>query len=183
MLCRLEQVKWLHIILLVLTLVCIFLYILFVYRPFIKQLRMECKTVAGMLSQLPVETDIEGYARSVFYGTRASVAGSSSVIGASGGSVTMPSGGVFLGGRRGSNSGAQGSNTGYGDAAADGYPNPRGSYTGYAADSKDPQAGFSPGRGGQGQYGSYPGFDRPKPVRPINGFEDRPRGKFGSLPG
>jgi hypothetical protein len=65
---RLDGVKQLHIILLVITLVSMILFILMLYRPYIKVLRRDTKAVVNMLSQLPAEVDVEGHVKTIVLG-------------------------------------------------------------------------------------------------------------------
>lgn len=134
--CRLESVKQLHIVLLVITLACLILFLLFLYRPYIKLLQRDCKIVAGMLSQLPAEVDVEGHVKTVVLGW-ARGPGSQSVIGGSGSMVVAGSGGSVLN-----------MNIGGGFLAAH-----RGSYTDYDIGSQAMQTSQQPG-----VRGSYPGY-------------------------
>eukprot|EP00878_Enallax_costatus_P025839 GHUV01027676.1.p1 GENE.GHUV01027676.1~~GHUV01027676.1.p1 ORF type:complete len:1421 (+),score=378.88 GHUV01027676.1:621-4883(+) len=65
---RFESVKQLHIILLVISLVLMLLFVLMLYRPYIKRLKRDSRMVAGMLSQLPAEVDVEGQVKQVVLG-------------------------------------------------------------------------------------------------------------------
>jgi ATP/ADP translocase len=56
--CRLGAIKQLHIILLVISLACMVLFLLLLYRPYTKRLHRDSKAVAGLLSQLPSEVDV-----------------------------------------------------------------------------------------------------------------------------
>lgn len=60
--------KQLHIILLVISLACMVLFVLFLYRPYIRLLHRDSKVVAGMLSHLPAEVDVEGQVKGVVLG-------------------------------------------------------------------------------------------------------------------
>lgn len=65
---RLDSVKELHIILLVISLCCMALFVLLMYRPYIKALRRDTKAVVNMLSQLPAEVDVEGQVKAIVLG-------------------------------------------------------------------------------------------------------------------
>jgi hypothetical protein len=56
---RLESVKELHIILLVISFVCFVLFVLMLYRPYVKLLHRDTRAIINMLSQLPNEVDVE----------------------------------------------------------------------------------------------------------------------------
>lgn len=58
----------LHIILLVISLVCMVLFLVLLYRPYTKLLHQDSKAVAGMLSQLPAEVDVEGHVKAIVLG-------------------------------------------------------------------------------------------------------------------
>lgn len=60
--------KELHVILLVISLVLMVAFVLLLYRPYIKRLKRDSKMVAGMLSQLPAEVDVEGQVKQVVLG-------------------------------------------------------------------------------------------------------------------
>lgn len=60
--------KQLHITLLVISLVCMVLFVLMLYRPHIKRMHRDTKAVVNMLSQLPNEVDAEGQLKSVVLG-------------------------------------------------------------------------------------------------------------------
>ncbi len=60
----------LHIILLVITFACALAFVVLLYRPYTQHLRTESKKIAGMLSQLPAEVDVEGHVRSVVLGIK-----------------------------------------------------------------------------------------------------------------
>lgn len=62
---RFESVKTLHIILLVISLAIIALFVVFLFRPYVKLLHEESKDIAGLLSQLPAEVAIEDLAKTV----------------------------------------------------------------------------------------------------------------------
>eukprot|EP00882_Tetradesmus_deserticola_P026902 GHRQ01029723.1.p2 GENE.GHRQ01029723.1~~GHRQ01029723.1.p2 ORF type:complete len:172 (-),score=36.57 GHRQ01029723.1:350-865(-) len=66
--CRFESVKQLHIILLVISLSCMVLFVLALYRPYARRLHRDSKAVAGPLSQLPPEVDVEGHVKTVVLG-------------------------------------------------------------------------------------------------------------------
>jgi hypothetical protein len=66
--CRLGAVKQLHIILLGVSLACMVLFLLLLYRPYTKRLQRDSKAVAGLLSQLPSEVDVEGHVKTVVLG-------------------------------------------------------------------------------------------------------------------
>jgi hypothetical protein len=61
-------VKQLHIILLVITLVALVLFVVVLYRPYIRSLRRDTKACCNMLSQLPAEVDVEGHVKSIVLG-------------------------------------------------------------------------------------------------------------------
>ena len=60
---RFEEVKMLHIILLVCTLVLVIFFVTKLFRPYVVKLHSESKSMAGMMSQLPAEVDIEGHVK------------------------------------------------------------------------------------------------------------------------
>lgn len=62
---RLEQVKQLHTILLVVGVVCIVLFLVALMRPYQKQLQRDSRAVVGLLSQLPAEVDMEGHVKTM----------------------------------------------------------------------------------------------------------------------
>jgi hypothetical protein len=66
--CRFESVKQLHIILLVISLACMVLFVMALYRPYARRLHRDSKVVAGLLSQLPAEVDVEGHVKTVVLG-------------------------------------------------------------------------------------------------------------------
>jgi hypothetical protein len=66
--CRLEGVKQLHIILLVISLFALVMFFILLYRPYIKVLRRDTKAVVNMLSQLPAEVDVEGHVKTIVLG-------------------------------------------------------------------------------------------------------------------
>lgn len=63
---RLEQVKVLHVILLVGLIVLAVAYLLFMFVPYVRKLHVDAKAIAGLLSHLPAETGVEGVVKSVF---------------------------------------------------------------------------------------------------------------------
>lgn len=65
---RLESVKQLHIILLVVSLALMAGFVLLLYRPFIRLLHRDTKAVVCMLSQLPAEVDVEAHVRAIVLG-------------------------------------------------------------------------------------------------------------------
>ncbi|KAF8055488.1 tmcC [Scenedesmus sp. PABB004] len=67
---RFEQVKQLHIILLAVTLVLVLGFVVKLFRPFVVKLHAESKAMAGMMSQLPAEVDIEGHIKTHLLGIR-----------------------------------------------------------------------------------------------------------------
>jgi hypothetical protein len=67
---RFEEVKQLHIILLVCTLVAVLLFVTKVFRPYVARLHAESKAMAGMMSQLPAEVDIESHVKLHVLGIR-----------------------------------------------------------------------------------------------------------------
>lgn len=68
MFCRLDAVKQLHIILLVITICCGVLFLMVLYRPYIKALHRDTKAIVSMLSQLPAEVDVEGQVKTIVLG-------------------------------------------------------------------------------------------------------------------
>lgn len=68
MISKFEEVKNMHIILLVCTLVAGALFVWKVFRPYVVHLHLQSKAAAGMLSQLPAEVDIEGPVRTFVLG-------------------------------------------------------------------------------------------------------------------
>lgn len=66
--CRLDGVKQLHTILLVVSLCCGALFLLLLYRPYVKSLRRDTKALVSMLSQLPADVDIEGHVKTIVLG-------------------------------------------------------------------------------------------------------------------
>jgi hypothetical protein len=66
--CRLEGVKQLHVILLVISLFALVMFFILLYRPYIKVLRRDTKAVVNMLSQLPAEVDVEGHVKTIVLG-------------------------------------------------------------------------------------------------------------------
>lgn len=66
--CRLDSVKQLHTILLIITLCCGALFLLLLYHPYIKSLRRDTKALVSMLSQLPADVDIEGHVKTIVLG-------------------------------------------------------------------------------------------------------------------
>lgn len=62
---RLDEVKQLHAILLVIVLVVYTAYVVFLFRPYARSLIQDSRSIAGMLSQLPADVDVEGHVRSV----------------------------------------------------------------------------------------------------------------------
>jgi hypothetical protein len=67
---RFEEVKQLHIILLVCTLVAVLFFVTKVFRPYVARLHAESKAMAGMMSQLPAEVDIESHVKLHVLGIR-----------------------------------------------------------------------------------------------------------------
>lgn len=63
---RLEQVKVLHVILLVSLIVLAAAYLLLMFLPYLRKLLADAKVIAGLLSLLPAETGVEGVVKSVF---------------------------------------------------------------------------------------------------------------------
>jgi hypothetical protein len=61
-------VKQLHTILLIISLCCGALFLLLLYRPYIKSVRRDTKAVVSMLSQLPADVDIEGHVKTIVLG-------------------------------------------------------------------------------------------------------------------
>eukprot|EP00775_Hariotina_reticulata_P007054 gene7054-7268_t len=62
---RFSSVVQLHTILLVISLLCMFLFVGLLYRPYAKRLHRDAKVVAGMLSQLPAEVDVESLVKTI----------------------------------------------------------------------------------------------------------------------
>lgn len=62
---KLDEVKQLHIILLLITLLVFGGYVLMLFRPYIARVARDCKHIAGMLSNLPAEVDVEGHIKTV----------------------------------------------------------------------------------------------------------------------
>lgn len=58
----------LHIILLAVSLVCMALFWLLLVRPYVQVLKRNTIVVAGMLSQVPAEVDVEGIVKSIILG-------------------------------------------------------------------------------------------------------------------
>lgn len=65
------QIKTLHTILLILTLVMGVLYVVLILRPFIRKVRLQTNKVASMLSHLPPEVNIETVIRTALQGEAA----------------------------------------------------------------------------------------------------------------
>jgi hypothetical protein len=63
--CRFSSVVQLHTILLVISLLCMFLFVGLLYRPYARQLHRDAKVVASMLSQLPAEVDVESLVKTI----------------------------------------------------------------------------------------------------------------------
>uniref|UniRef100_A0A383VUJ6 PAS domain-containing protein n=1 Tax=Tetradesmus obliquus TaxID=3088 RepID=A0A383VUJ6_TETOB len=103
---RLESVKQLHIILLVISLACMVLFVMALYRPYARRLHRDSKAVAGLLSQLPAEVDVEGHVKTVVLGmTRSNGAASLTAgAGAPGGAPTGMPPGAFGAGAPGAGS-------------------------------------------------------------------------------
>jgi hypothetical protein len=88
--CRLDIARQLHIGLLCICLACLAVFLLALYRPYILHLRRDTKAVAGLLSQLPSEVDVEGHVKSMVLGiTSTANAGGQSVTMAAAGSQSM----------------------------------------------------------------------------------------------
>lgn len=62
---KFEEVKMLHIILLVITLVIFVGYVVFLFRPYVARVHNDSKHIAGFLSQLPAEVDVEGHVKAI----------------------------------------------------------------------------------------------------------------------
>ncbi len=83
----------LHIILLVITIAAALAFVLLLYRPYTQHLRTESKKIAGMLSQLPAEVDVEGHVRTIILGIKRDDASRASMkAGQSSAAVFAPSG-------------------------------------------------------------------------------------------
>lgn len=65
---RFEQVKQIHTVLLVASTVLIAAYMWLLFRPWNSRMRSESRTIAGLLSQLPAEVDVEGHIKQVSVG-------------------------------------------------------------------------------------------------------------------
>ena len=52
-----------------LSIMTIVLFFIFMYRPYIKLLHQDTRALAGMLSQLPAEVDVEGHVKAVVLGS------------------------------------------------------------------------------------------------------------------
>jgi hypothetical protein len=65
---QLQQVKTLHIILLVVTLCILLLFVVFLFRPYVVAHEEETKAIAGMLSHLPAEVNVESHIRTFVMG-------------------------------------------------------------------------------------------------------------------
>jgi hypothetical protein len=88
--CRLNIARSLHIGLLCICLACIAFFLLALYRPYTRSLHRDSKAVAGLLSQLPSEVDVEGHVKSVVLGvTNTSNVGGQSAVLAAAGSQSM----------------------------------------------------------------------------------------------
>lgn len=59
-----------HVILFVLSLVLSLLFLLLIFRPFIRRTAIEARQVAELLSQLPPEMDVEGLVASAMTSRR-----------------------------------------------------------------------------------------------------------------
>jgi hypothetical protein len=82
-------VKQLHIILLVISLACMALFVMALYRPYARRLHRDSKAVAGLLSQLPAEVDVEGHVKTVVLGIVRS-SGAASLTAAAGAQGGVP---------------------------------------------------------------------------------------------
>jgi hypothetical protein len=65
---RFEEVKQLHIILLVVTLVLVVAFVAKMWAPYVRKLHVESRALAGMMSLLPAEVDIESHVKSLVLG-------------------------------------------------------------------------------------------------------------------
>eukprot|EP00877_Chromochloris_zofingiensis_P013211 jgi/Chrzof1/8143/UNPLg00190.t1 len=74
---RFEEVKQLHVILLVSFCGLLVCYGVLLFRPYVARLLSESKAIAGMLSQLPAEVDVEGHVKHVLLNIRRDGAGNS----------------------------------------------------------------------------------------------------------
>jgi hypothetical protein len=121
---RFEAVKQLHIIVLAITLLLGFIYVFKVFRPHVQKLQSESKMIAGMMSSLPAEVDVETIVKTQVLGIRRDV-----------GSMRM--GSVDMG--NGMPNGAGG--------PAEGVPPPPGGVTASLTSSGMPLAGLLPPMG------------------------------------
>lgn len=62
---KFQEVTQLHIILLVFTIVLFWWSVVFLFLPYIRRVRSDSKKIAGMLSNLPAEVDVEGQVKAV----------------------------------------------------------------------------------------------------------------------
>lgn len=70
---KFEEVKQLHIILLVCTLVLCACFMWKIFRPYVLKLHAESKVLAGIMSQLPADIDIEDHIKQHVLGIRKEV--------------------------------------------------------------------------------------------------------------
>eukprot|EP00775_Hariotina_reticulata_P009112 gene9112-9281_t len=95
---RFEAVKQLHIIVLAITLLLGLIYVFKVFRPYVRRLQSESKIIAGMMSSLPAEVDVEAIVKTQVLGIRRDI-GSMRMGSVDMGSNGMPNGaGVAAGG-------------------------------------------------------------------------------------
>jgi hypothetical protein len=69
------EVKSLHVVLLCVTLGLVAGYALLLFRPLVRQVRLDAGRVAGLLSHVPPEVDVEAAVRGVVRGKGAGAAG------------------------------------------------------------------------------------------------------------
>lgn len=67
---RFEEVKQMHIILLACTIVFGLLFVWKLFTPYVSKLIIEARHMAGVMSQLPVEVDIEGHIKAYILGIK-----------------------------------------------------------------------------------------------------------------
>lgn len=167
---RFEQVKTMHIILLVCSLMVGIGYIWKLYWPYVSKLRAESKAMAGILSQLPAEVDIEGHIKTHVLGIKKDANNTTSMragdpaagAGAMGpgampmhmpvGLLPPPVGNVIPGGYGAGGPPGMAYGGGYGGAGGGaGYPGPYGNQGGYGGQrggyGRDAGGNDSRGRG------------------------------------
>jgi hypothetical protein len=67
---KFEAVKELHVIMLVITLVAGLLFVFKLFQPYVRSLRTQSKIIAGIMSLLPAEFDIESIVKTQVLGVR-----------------------------------------------------------------------------------------------------------------